>query len=105
MNNLIFWIIVCSWLIPMGIRLYNRSRARRLQDRNFQDRSFPGQNYPGQNYPGPGSPAESSGTGLPAAELPGLSRGARHRPPCRCATAGRAAVERFFTYFPQQQRL
>lgn len=43
MNNLIFWIIVCSWLIPMGIRMYNRSRQRRLRD-------FPPQNYP-YGYP------------------------------------------------------
>ncbi|BAS13215.1 hypothetical protein AHiyo8_15180 [Arthrobacter sp. Hiyo8] len=40
MNNVIFWIIVCSWLIPMGIRMYNRSRQRRLRD-------FPPQDYPG----------------------------------------------------------
>ncbi|MFJ5955676.1 hypothetical protein ACIQC5_06895 [Paenarthrobacter sp. NPDC092416] len=54
MNNLIFWIIVCSWLIPLGIRMYNKSRARRLQDRNF-----PGAGYPPQNLPGPGYPPQN----------------------------------------------
>lgn len=49
MNNLIFWIIVCSWLIPMGIRMYNRSRQRRLRD--FPPQNYPGQPYPPQNYP------------------------------------------------------
>ncbi|MFK4297799.1 hypothetical protein ABH924_002955 [Arthrobacter sp. GAS37] len=49
MNNLIFWIIVCSWLIPMGIRMYNRSRQRRLRD--FPPQNYPGQSYPSQNYP------------------------------------------------------
>ncbi len=53
MNNLIFWIIVCSWLIPLGIRMYNRSRARRIQNENFRS---PG--YPPQNLPGPGYPAQ-----------------------------------------------
>ncbi|BCW44266.1 hypothetical protein [Arthrobacter sp. StoSoilB5] len=63
MNNLIFWIIVCSWLIPLGIRIYNKSRARRLQDRNFSRPGYPPQgfpppgyqqqqNYQPQNYPG-----------------------------------------------------
>lgn len=59
MNNLIFWIIVCSWLIPMGIRLYNRSRARRLQDRNFPGPNYPGPGYPSQNLPGPGYPQQN----------------------------------------------
>ncbi|MCX2747545.1 hypothetical protein OOZ51_06905 [Arthrobacter sp. MI7-26] len=54
MNNLIFWIIVCSWLIPMGIRMYNRSRQRRIRDfppQNYPGQNFPPQNYPPQNYP------------------------------------------------------
>lgn len=66
MNNLIFWIIVCSWLIPMGIRMYNRSRARRLQDRNF-----PGPGYPSQNLPGPGYPPQQyPGAGYPPQNYP-----------------------------------
>ncbi|GAB2735509.1 hypothetical protein GCM10027038_37700 [Arthrobacter bambusae] len=48
-NNLIFWIIVCSWLIPMGIRMYNRSRQRRLRD--FPPQNYPAPPYPPQNYP------------------------------------------------------
>ena len=65
MNNLIFWIIVCSWLIPLGIRMYNRSRARRIQQGTFRDPGYPPQNLPGpgyppqQNYPGQPYPAES----------------------------------------------
>ncbi|MDQ0029134.1 hypothetical protein [Arthrobacter bambusae] len=51
MNNLIFWIIVCSWLIPMGIRMYNRSRRRRIQDGDY------GRNVPG-NPPGPYIPGQ-----------------------------------------------
>lgn len=71
MNNLIFWIIVCSWLIPMGIRLYNRSRARRLQDRNFPRQNYPAQNYPPQNYPAPGYPPQNlPGPNYPAQGYP-----------------------------------
>jgi hypothetical protein len=54
-NNLIFWIIVCSWLIPMGIRMYNRSRQRRLRD--LPPQNYPGQPFPPQNYP-VGSPEQ-----------------------------------------------
>lgn len=50
MNNVIFWIIVCSWLIPMGIRMYYRSRQRRLRDREYGG-TFPG-NPPGPYFPG-----------------------------------------------------
>jgi hypothetical protein len=71
-NNLIFWIIVCSWLIPWGIRMYNRSRARQIQDGPFRGyppqnrpgpgyppQNYPGQSYPPRNYPGyPSGPAE-----------------------------------------------
>ncbi|MGJ3192391.1 hypothetical protein [Paenarthrobacter sp. FR1] len=56
MNNLIFWIIVCSWLIPLGIRMYNRSKARRLQDGNFRGHGYPQQNLPGPAYPPQGYP-------------------------------------------------
>lgn len=51
MNNLIFWIIVCSWLIPLGIRMYNRSRARRIHNENFRGPGYPPPNLPGQGYP------------------------------------------------------
>ena len=69
MNNLIFWIIVCSWLIPLGIRMYNRSRARRIQNGNF-----PG--HPQQNLPGPGYPQQYPGQydasqGYPQQQYPG----------------------------------
>jgi len=66
-NNLIFWIIVCSWVIPFGIRLYNRSRARRLQDNSFRGPGYPPQGYPPQNLPGPGYPPQ----GYPQQGYPG----------------------------------
>ncbi|MDD7836588.1 MULTISPECIES: hypothetical protein [Paenarthrobacter] len=66
MNNLFFWIIVCSWLIPMGIRMYNRSKARRLQNGNF-----PGPDYRQHNLPGPGYPPQ----GYPARNYPGYPSG------------------------------
>lgn len=92
MNNLIFWIIVCSWLIPLGIRMYNRSRARRIQNdafrspgyppqnlpgpgyppQNYPGQNYPGQNYPGQNYPGQNYPGQpNSGQGYPQQNYPG----------------------------------
>ncbi len=49
MNNLFFWIIILSLLIPVGMRMYRRSVQRRDQ----------GQNFPGQ-YPG-GFPGSFSG--------------------------------------------
>ncbi len=45
MNNLFFWIIVLSFLVPMALRMYRRSAQRRSQDPGL-----PG-GYPGQ-YPG-----------------------------------------------------
>ncbi|MFE4195367.1 hypothetical protein ACFRJ9_05850 [Paenarthrobacter sp. NPDC056912] len=71
MNNLIFWIIVCSWIIPVGIRMYNRSRARRLQDGNFPGPGYPPQNYPPQNYP----PQNYPGPGYPPQNYPGYPTG------------------------------
>ncbi|MDI2037235.1 hypothetical protein [Paenarthrobacter nitroguajacolicus] len=72
MNNLIFWIIVCSWLIPMGIRMYNRSRARRLQNGNFRGPDYPQQGYPPQNYPPQNYPGYQAGPPVirPADEAP-----------------------------------
>ena len=92
MNNLIFWIIVCSWLIPLGIRMYNRSRARRIQhgdfrapeypqqnlpgpsypQQDYRGQDHPGQGYPGQNYPSQNFPSQSSpGQGYPGQSYPG----------------------------------
>ena len=59
MNNLIFWIIVCSWVIPLGIRMYNRSRARRLQNNEYRGPGYPPQNLPGQGYQGQGYPDQN----------------------------------------------
>jgi hypothetical protein len=48
-NNLFFWIIILSILIPMGLRMYRRSISARDQNQGFPGR-YPGQ-FPGQ-YPG-----------------------------------------------------
>jgi hypothetical protein len=45
MNNLFFWIIILSLLIPVAMRMYRRSVQKRDQSQNF-----PGQ-YPG-GFPG-----------------------------------------------------
>ncbi|CAM3078481.1 hypothetical protein PSET11_02397 [Arthrobacter ulcerisalmonis] len=42
MSNLFFWIIILSFLIPMGMRMYRKSVAKRNQDQTFQGR------YPNQ---------------------------------------------------------
>nr|WP_218649762.1 hypothetical protein [Paenarthrobacter nitroguajacolicus] len=57
--------------------MYNRSRARRIQDNNFRDPrypqqnlpgpGYPPQNYPQQNYPGQGYPTQ----GYPGQNYPG----------------------------------
>ncbi|SEI67970.1 hypothetical protein SAMN04487917_10251 [Arthrobacter sp. yr096] len=71
MNNLIFWIIVCSWLIPFGIRMYNRSKARRLQDGGFRGPGYPPQNLPGPGYPPQGYPQQYPGQQYPGQQYPG----------------------------------
>ncbi|MGR0158325.1 hypothetical protein [Paenarthrobacter nitroguajacolicus] len=77
MNNLIFWIIVCSWLIPLGIRMYNRSRARRIQNENFRGPGYPPQNLPGPGYPPQQYPPQNypqqqnPGQGYPQQGYPG----------------------------------
>ena len=49
MSSLFFWIIILSFVVPMAMRAYRRSMARR--DRN---QGLPGQ-YPGPGqFPGPG---------------------------------------------------
>lgn len=86
MNNLIFWIIVCSWIIPFGIRMYNRSRARRIQDGKFRGPGYPPQNYPQQNLPGPGYPPQDypqqqyPGQGYPQQQYPGQGHPAQNYP-------------------------
>ncbi len=46
MNNLFFWIIVLSFLVPMALRMYRRSAQRRSRDQGLPG-GFPGQ-YPGK---------------------------------------------------------
>lgn len=55
MNNLFFWIIILSFVIPMAMRMYRKSVARRNQDQSFSGRypeQFPGTGqFPGSNGP------------------------------------------------------
>lgn len=58
MNNLFFWIIVLSFVVPTALRLYRKSVRRRSQGHGtpgrFADQpggGFPGQ-FPGGGYPG-----------------------------------------------------
>ncbi|OFI36593.1 hypothetical protein BIU82_12550 [Arthrobacter sp. SW1] len=48
MNSLFFWIIVCSWLIPLGIRMYRRSQQRRINNSGYPDGRFQQGGYPGR---------------------------------------------------------
>ncbi|KQR00590.1 hypothetical protein ASF72_14740 [Arthrobacter sp. Leaf141] len=54
MSNLFFWIIILSFVIPMGMRMYRKSVARRNQDQSFSGRypnQFPGGPGPQNNQP------------------------------------------------------
>jgi len=54
-SNLFFWIIILSFLIPMAMRMYRKSVARRNQEQSFSGRypeQFPGGGiFPGSNGP------------------------------------------------------
>lgn len=53
MSNLFFWIIILSFVIPMAMRMYRKSVARRDQQQTFSGR-YPDQ-FPGSGqFPGPG---------------------------------------------------
>ncbi|WP_104137206.1 hypothetical protein [Arthrobacter sp. ZGTC131] len=85
MNNLFFWIIILSLLIPVGMRMYRRSVQRRDQGQGFSgqfDGRFGGPN-PGRRDNGPADGYTqqdylSGGFGLPPAsgrqELPPLDQ-------------------------------
>lgn len=72
MNNLFFWIIILSLLIPVGLRMYRRSVQKRDQGQNFSGQypdqlpgSFPGKQ---KNQPRDGYTQQdyfSGGLGLP----------------------------------------
>jgi hypothetical protein len=53
-SNLFFWIIILSFVIPMAMRMYRKSVARRDQQQTFSGR------YPDQ-FPGSGQFPGSSG--------------------------------------------
>ncbi|ACL39352.1 hypothetical protein Achl_1362 [Pseudarthrobacter chlorophenolicus A6] len=66
-SNLFFWIIILSFVIPMAMRMYRKSVAKRNHDQSFQGRypdQFPGAGqYPGNQFPGgqfPGSAGPQS---------------------------------------------
>jgi hypothetical protein len=71
-NNLFFWIIILSLLIPVGMRMYRRSVQKRDQGQNFSGQypdQFPG-SFPGKqkNQPRDGYTQQdyfSGGLGLP----------------------------------------
>ena len=83
MNNLFFWIIILSFLIPIGLRMYRRSVQKREQGGNFYGQNpggFPGQGRP-NNAPRDGYTQQdymSGGLGLPPArdreQLPPLDQ-------------------------------
>ena len=91
MNNLFFWIIILSLLIPVGMRMYRRSVQRRDQGQGFSgqfDGPFGGPN-PGRRNNGPADGYTqqdylSGGFGLPPAsgrqELPPLDQPHGHPP-------------------------
>ena len=53
MNNLFFWIIVLSFVIPMAMRMYRKSVHRRNQEQSFSGR------YP-DRFPGAGPGPQNS---------------------------------------------
>jgi hypothetical protein len=60
-NNLFFWIIILSFVIPMAMRMYRKSVARRNHEQSFSGRypeQFPGAGqFPGDGqFPGSNSP-------------------------------------------------
>ena len=91
MNNLIFWIIVCSWVIPVGIRMYNRSKARRIHNdgfRGYPPQNLPGPGYPPQNYPGyPTGPADIRPADATPPEVPPSGASPPGPPPARGGSA------------------
>jgi len=67
-SSLFFWIIILSFVVPMAMRAYRRSMARRDRDQGFPGQfpgpgQYPGQNqFPGSNqYPGYGQFPGSAG--------------------------------------------
>lgn len=55
MSNLFFWIIILSFVIPMAMRMYRKSAARRNHEQGFSGRypeQFPGAgHFPGSSGP------------------------------------------------------
>jgi hypothetical protein len=61
-SNLFFWIIILSFVIPMAMRMYRKSVARRNHDQSYPGRypdQFPGGGtYPGSNGPQSNQPRD-----------------------------------------------
>ena len=71
MSSLFFWIIILSFVIPMAMRMYRRSMARRDRDQSLPGRfpdQFPGQ-QPGQYGQG-GFPGQYPGSAGPQSNQP-----------------------------------
>lgn len=73
MSSLFFWIIVLSFVVPMVMRMYRRSQARRDREQGFHSRQpeeFPGQYGPG-GFPGSGQyPGQFPGSAGPQNSQP-----------------------------------
>jgi len=70
-SSLFFWIIILSFVIPMAMRMYRRSMARRDRDQSLPGRfpdQFPGQ-QPGQYGQG-GFPGQYPGSAGPQSNQP-----------------------------------
>ncbi|VXC63633.1 conserved hypothetical protein [Arthrobacter sp. 9AX] len=63
MSNLFFWIIVLSFLIPMAMRMYRKSVARRNHEQSFSGR-YPDQFPGGGMYPSNGPQSKQPRDGL-----------------------------------------
>ncbi|HSU46683.1 MAG TPA: hypothetical protein VLJ40_07225 [Arthrobacter sp.] len=75
MSSLFFWIIILSFVVPMAMRAYRRSIARRDRNQGLPGgypEQFPGQFGPG-GYPGPGqypAPGQYPGSAGPQSNQP-----------------------------------
>ena len=67
MSSLFLWIIILSFVVPMAMRMYRRSMARRDRDQGLPG---PGQYGPG-GFPGPGQyPGQFPGSAGPQSNQP-----------------------------------
>lgn len=93
MTTLIFWIIICSWLIPFGIRMYKRSQQRRINNNGHPDGRFQQGGYPGnlpEHISGQYPPAQYPPTQYPPqSQYPAQSQ----YPPSQYPSAGQPPAQ------------